>query len=64
MLEHAENFKPQAATILNITPDHLIRHKSLEKYKDLKMSIFKNLTINNYAVINLDNKIKTENLKK
>ena len=60
MLENAKCFKPQVATVLNVTPDHLIRHKTIEKYKELKISIFKNLSTYNYAVINLDNKIKPQ----
>jgi len=59
MLENAETFSPQVATVLNIEPDHLIRHKTMEEYSNLKLSIFKNLKQSDYAIINLDNKIKT-----
>ena len=59
MLENADTFSPNVATILNIEPDHLIRHKTMEEYTSLKLSIFKNLKPNDYAVINLDNKITT-----
>jgi len=59
MLENAETFSPHVATILNIEPDHLIRHKTMEEYINLKLSIFKNLKQTDYAVINLDNKITT-----
>ncbi len=61
MLEYADSFSPQVATVLNISPDHLIRHKTMEEYTRLKLSIFKNLTPNNYAVVNLDDNI-TPNL--
>ena len=57
MLEHANKFSPHVATILNISPDHLIRHKTMENYTALKKSIFKNLKSNDYAVINLDDNI-------
>lgn len=57
MLEHADSFSPHVATITNIEPDHLIRHKTLDCYKDLKLSIFKNLKSNDYAVINIDSKV-------
>ena len=57
MLEHASSFHPHIATILNIEPDHLVRHKTMEEYSRLKKSIFSNLTSKDYAVINLDNKI-------
>lgn len=54
MLEHASTFAPHIATILNIEPDHLIRHKTLTEYTKLKLSIFANLKPNDYAVVNLD----------
>lgn len=57
MLEHADTFSPRVATVLNIEPDHLIRHKTMEEYTRLKLSIFKNLKPNNYAVVNLDDNI-------
>lgn len=59
MLENANTFSPNVATVLNIEPDHLIRHKTMEEYTSLKLSIFKNLTPENYAVINLDKDIHT-----
>lgn len=57
MLENCATFSPHVATILNIEPDHLIRHKTFEEYKNRKLEIFKNLKQKDYAVINLDNKI-------
>ncbi len=57
MLENAETFSPHVASITNIEQDHLIRHKTMEEYSKLKLSIFKNLKSNDYAVINLDQKI-------
>ena len=39
-LEHPGGFAPTAATILNITPDHLVRHHTMEAYIDAKLSIF------------------------
>lgn len=57
MLEHCDSFSPHVATITNIEPDHLIRHKTMKEYTNLKYSIFKNLKQNDYAIINLDDKI-------
>jgi len=37
-----EKLHPQAAAVLNITPDHLNRHHDFETYKQLKLSILKN----------------------
>ena len=57
MLENADTFSPHVATVLNIEPDHLIRHKTMEEYTKLKYSIFKNIKPNDYIVINLDGNI-------
>lgn len=57
MLEHATSFKPQIATILNIQPDHLVRHKTMEEYTKLKYNLLTNLNKNNYCVVNLDQNI-------
>lgn len=59
MLENCNTFSPHIATILNITPDHLVRHKTFEEYDNCKRSIFKNLTPKDYVIVNLDNKITT-----
>jgi len=57
MLEHADEFSPYIASVLNIKPDHLIRHKTMDEYSKLKLSIFKNQSYKDYAVINLDEKL-------
>lgn len=57
MLENCDTFSPRIATVLNISPDHLIRHKTMEEYTRLKLSIFKNLTVKDYAVVNSDDKL-------
>ncbi len=54
MLEHCDSFHPRATTILNIEADHLIRHKTLDDYSKCKYQIFKNLTPQDYAIVNLD----------
>ena len=57
MLENAQTFSPHIATVTNIEPDHLIRHKTMEEYSKLKQSIFKNVKPSDYAVVNLDKDI-------
>ncbi len=57
MLENADTFCPHAASVTNVSPDHLIRHKTMQEYSNLKRSIYKNLTSTDYAVVNLDEKI-------
>lgn len=53
-LEWIDKFKPQVATVLNITPDHLDRHGSMENYIALKLKVFANQNGTNKAVINHD----------
>lgn len=36
-----EQFAPKAAILLNLSPDHLDRHASIEEYRDTKLNIFK-----------------------
>lgn len=57
-LEAIKNFKPNIACILNITEDHLNRHKTFLTYKKTKFKIVKNLTRKNYFVCNSNIKYK------
>lgn len=56
-LEHIDKFKPQVAAVLNITPDHLDRHGSMENYIALKMKVYANQNGNNKSIINADDEI-------
>lgn len=40
-LETAESFHAEAAALLNLTPDHLARHGSMERYLRAKQNIFR-----------------------
>ena len=51
-LETMITFRPKGSAILNITPDHLDRHKTMENYADIKKSIAKNQTENDFCVLN------------
>ncbi|MEN1759527.1 UDP-N-acetylmuramoyl-L-alanine--D-glutamate ligase [Anoxynatronum sibiricum] len=53
-LETIQHFRPKAAALLNITPDHLNRHGSMDAYAALKYRIFENQTKDDVAVINAD----------
>src|SRR5512140_243709 len=53
-LETIETFRPHIAAILNITPDHLDRHGSMDAYIAAKARIFENQTDKDFAVLNLD----------
>ena len=53
-LEGIRDFKPRAAAVLNITPDHLDRHKTFDNYKALKARVFENQGPDDFAVLNAD----------
>ena len=53
-LETIETFHPHIAVVLNITPDHLDRHGSMEAYTAAKARIFENQSGSDYSVLNLD----------
>ena len=52
--EGIETFKPYISVILNITPDHLDRHESMDEYIELKKRVFINQDENDYMVLNFD----------
>lgn len=54
-LEWIKDFRPRAAALLNVTSDHMDRHKSVEEYASLKARIFENGTDDDYAVVNAEN---------
>jgi len=53
-LETIKQFKPVISALLNITEDHLDRHKTMENYGDIKAKIFQNQTKNEHFVVNYD----------
>ena len=54
-LDLIENFKPAAALILNITPDHLNRYEnSLDKYAESKQRIYMNQDGKDFLILNKD----------
>ncbi len=53
-LETIDLFHPNVSAILNITPDHLNRHGSMEEYVRIKESIAKNQTDRDCCVLNYD----------
>jgi UDP-N-acetylmuramoylalanine--D-glutamate ligase len=53
-LESIEKFRPQVAAVLNITPDHLDRHYSMEGYMAAKARILENQQEQDFAVLNYD----------
>lgn len=59
-LETTKEFKPEISAILNLTPDHLNRHKTMENYGLAKAKIMEMQDENQYAVINHDDKLVCE----
>jgi UDP-N-acetylmuramoylalanine--D-glutamate ligase len=53
-LETIQTFRPKIAVVLNVTPDHLDRHRTLENYVDAKARIFENQSGEDFAVLNAD----------
>lgn len=53
-LERAVAFKPHVAVVLNLTPDHLDRHGSIEVYAGLKARVFAHQGQGDVAVLNAD----------
>src|ERR1700693_2608167 len=51
-LETIHTFHPKIAVVLNVTPDHLDRHRTFEAYVDAKARMFENQQGNDFAVLN------------
>ena len=63
-LEHTTSFKPKAAAITNITPDHLDWHGSMDAYVSSKSRIFYNQGYEDVLVLNYEDPILRELSKK
>ncbi|MBQ8682738.1 MAG: UDP-N-acetylmuramoyl-L-alanine--D-glutamate ligase [Selenomonadales bacterium] len=53
-LERVRDFCPKVAAILNVTPDHIDRHGSVDNYRLTKERIFAQQTKDDYVVLNYD----------
>lgn len=53
-LQSCSQFHPVAGALLNLSPDHLDRHKDLEDYYQTKADLFKNFTSGDVMVLNAD----------
>ena len=53
-LETIRSFRPKIAVVLNITPDHLDRHRTFQAYVDAKSRVFENQQEGDFAVLNAD----------
>jgi UDP-N-acetylmuramoylalanine--D-glutamate ligase len=59
-LETTRHFRPEVSALLNITPDHLDRHKTMENYARAKAMIFQNQDESQYFVVNGDDPASME----
>ena len=53
-MEATKNFRPHVSAILNVTPDHLKRHGTMEIYQAMKEKIFAQETAEDFLVLNFD----------
>jgi len=59
-LETINEFHPLVSAILNVTPDHLNRHHTMECYNAVKCNIARNQTKDDTCVLNYDNEYTYE----
>lgn len=59
-LETIMDFRPNVSAILNITPDHLDRHKTMECYIEVKEGITKNQKEGDTCVLNYEDSVLRE----
>ena len=67
-LEYSKIFKSKFSVILNISPDHIERHKTFDRYVDAKFKLLKNQIKGNTAFVkkddhNINKKLKSNKLK-
>ena len=62
-LEYSKLFKSNISLILNISPDHLERHKTINRYVSAKFKLIKNQSTNDIAILNTKNFYINKELK-
>ena len=63
-LETIQKFHPKVSAVLNITPDHLNRHHTMEKYAKAKLDVTMNQGSDDYVILNYEDDILREASKK
>lgn len=56
-LEGVHCFRPHACAVLNLTPDHIDRHGTMQVYQAMKERIFARQTKDDYVILNYDDSI-------
>lgn len=65
-LEATGDFHPRISAILNITPDHLLRHGTMEAYQSVKEKIFaqQSAAEGDFAVLNYDDELTGKSISR
>ncbi len=63
-LDYSRIFRSKYAIILNITSDHIERHKSLKNYVNAKFKLLKSQIVGSFAFVKKDDKLISKKLKK
>ena len=63
-IDYSKLFKTNYAIILNISPDHLERHGSINNYVEAKFKLVKKQSKNDFAFLNIKNKYLKEKIIK
>ena len=63
-LDYSSVFRSKYAIILNITPDHIERHKSLKNYINAKFKLLETQKKGSFAFVKKDDELITKKLKK
>lgn len=53
-LNYSDTLKPKIAIFCNLTPDHILWHKTIENYFEAKAKPFRNMDENDFAILNYD----------
>lgn len=56
-MEKAKNFSPYISAVLNISPDHLNRHKTMENYIAMKERVFEKQVKGDYCILNYSDEV-------
>lgn len=56
-LYYSKSFAPKIGVFCNLTPDHILWHKTLENYFEAKANMFRNMDEHSYAILNYDDKM-------
>lgn len=59
-LELIDSFRPRISVFLNLTPDHLDRHGTMDAYAAAKARIFENQTAQDFAVLNAEDPLTAQ----